>query len=89
LTGPPPSNYVVDEDEMLDLRQPMIARVTGQTNATSVARDGTTPVYIPSLGAVARLSAPGSKRFEVGQEVTVKVEKAEQWPAPLIVVREA
>lgn len=89
LTGPPPSNYVVNEGEILDLRQPMIARVSGQTTATSLARDGTTPVYIPSLGASARLSAPGSKRFEAGHEVTVKVERAEQWPAPLIVVREA
>jgi exoribonuclease-2 len=89
MTGAPPSNYVVSEGEMLDLRQPMIARISGQTNATSIARDGSTPVYIPSLGASARLSAPGSKRFEAGQEVTVKVERAEQWPAPLIVVREA
>lgn len=78
LQGP-----VSGEEGVADLREGLTARIAGPS--TAMRGKVTTPVHIPVLGALAKMSS-GSVSWDIGEEVQVRMVNAVQWPAPLVEV---
>jgi hypothetical protein len=90
LTGTLPPRWNIKPEEAVDLRESITAKVAGMpVTQFNGAKDTSTPVYLPRLGAMVRMTSSASRKLAIGEEVQVKVEKAVQWPSPMISVREA
>ena len=86
LRNPRPEEYTFTQDAV-DLNKPLVGRVAGPTVYGTTSSANTTPVYIPSLGATARMPGLGKVSFKVGDELNVKISNAQQWPVPIVDVK--
>ena len=82
MRDPRPDGYDYDEAQFVDLNQPLEGYIAGQSNFLDDGTKSNTPLYIPSIGAHARLT--GSKEEEIGKKVRVRISKILQWPKPLV-----
>lgn len=86
LREPRPDAYTFGEDAV-DLSAPMPAKVAGHTVYGTTSNANTTPIVIPALGLKARLPGRGKSNLVIGQDVTVRLIGAQQWPAAIIDVQ--
>lgn len=89
-TGPLASTSMYQGQEgMVDLYQPMEARVMGVTELLTGTQEYTAQVYLPGLGAVARLLSRTDEKWEIGSGLKVRLKEVLVLPAPLLLVTPA
>ncbi|WRT66595.1 uncharacterized protein IL334_003554 [Kwoniella shivajii] len=80
--------WEIDENQKVDLREELIAKVIGSTESVPSISGEQTPVIIESLGVQAKMSHQVlSSDWNIGQEVKVKMDEVVAWPNPHINVR--